>query len=207
MGSGLAKQLNEEGHSVVVIDKNRDQFRRLDAFSGTTIVGSGFDRECLLAANAAGADAFAAVTSGDNSNILCARIAREQYGITNVVARIYDPRRAVIYRRLGIPTVATVTWTVQQAKRWLLPQDDSIGWRDEAENIFLVDRVLPDALAGKRLSELNIGADVRVVGVIRGSTARLDTADMFGQEDDRIAFIVTRAGLKQLDVLLGLEVA
>lgn len=205
VGSGLAKHLNDEGHSVVVIDKNRDQFRRLDAFSGTTIVGSGFDRECLLAANASSADGFAAVTSGDNSNILCARIAREQYGIANVVARIYDPRRAVIYRRLGIPTVATVTWTVQQAKRWLLPQDDSIGWRDEAESIFLVDRILPDRLAGKPLSELNVGGDVRVVGVIRGNAGRLDVSEMFGQEDDRIAFMVTRTGLKTLDSMLGLE--
>jgi trk system potassium uptake protein len=205
VGSGLANQLNDEGHSVVVIDRNRDQFRRLDAFSGTTIVGSGFDRECLLAANASGADGFAAVTSGDNSNILCARIAREQYGITNVVARIYDPRRAVIYRRLGIPTVATVTWTVQQTKRWLLPQDDSIGWRDEAEVLFLVDRILPDHLAGRPLAALKVGADIRVVGLIRGETGRLDTADMFGQEGDRVTFMVTRVGLKELDTLLGLE--
>lgn len=205
VGSGLAKQLNDDGHSVVVIDRNREQFRRLDTFSGTTIVGSGFDRECLLAANAQGADGFAAVTSGDNSNILCARIAREQYGISNVVARIYDPRRAVIYRRLGIPTVATVTWTVQQTKRWLLPQDDSIAWRDEAELLFLVDRVLPDHLAGKPLAALKVGADVRVVGLIRGETGRLDPMEMFGQEGDRLTFMVTRAGLKELDVLLGLE--
>ena len=99
-------------------------------FNGTTVVGSGFDREALDAAGARGAGALAAVTSGDNSNILCARIARENYGIANVVARIYDPRRAVIYQRLGIPTVATVTWTTTQVLRWLSPSDDTVEWRD-----------------------------------------------------------------------------
>ncbi len=206
VGSGLATQLSDEGHSVVVIDKNRDSFRRLDAtFTGTTIVGSGFDRECLLAANAGNAGAFAAVTNGDNSNILCARIAREKYGITNVVARIYDPRRAVIYQRLGIPTVATVTWTTQQVKRWLLPQDDSIGWRDESDSLFLVERILPDHLAGRPLHELNVEHDVAVVGVIRGGNGRLDADKIYGQEDDRLAFMVTSKGLRVLDELLGLE--
>ena len=201
-------QLSDEGHSVVVIDKNRDAFRRLDAsFGGTTIVGSGFDRESLLQANASIAGAFAAVTSGDNSNILCARIAREKYGITNVVARIYDPRRAVIYRRLGIPTVATVTWTTQQTKRWLLPQDDSIGWRDESDSLFLVERILPDHLAGKPLHDLSVGNDIHVVGVIRGGHGRLDADTIFGQEDDRLAIMVTAQGLKDLDALLGLETA
>jgi trk system potassium uptake protein len=206
VGSGLAMQLSDEGHSVVVIDKNKDSFRRLDAtFSGTTIVGSGFDRECLLQANAGGAGAFAAVTNGDNSNILCARIAREKYGITNVVARIYDPRRAVIYQRLGIPTVATVTWTTQQAKRWLLPQDDTIGWRDETDSLFLVERILPDHLAGKPLVNLNVGHDIHVVGVIRANQGRLDAHDIFGQEDDRLAIMVTAKGLHELNALLGLE--
>lgn len=199
-------QLSDEGHSVVVIDKNRDAFRRLDStFGGTTIVGSGFDRESLLQANAGGAGAFAAVTNGDNSNILCARIAREKYRIANVVARIYDPRRAVIYQRLGIPTVATVTWTTQQAKRWLLPQDDSIGWRDETDSIFLVERILPDHLAGKPLAGLNVEHDIHIVGVIRANQGRLDAHEIFGQEDDRLAIMVTAKGLKDLNTLLGLE--
>jgi trk system potassium uptake protein TrkA len=107
VGSDLATQLSEEGHSVAIIDKNREAFRRLGSgFNGSTVVGSGFDRDALFQANASHADAFAAVTNGDNSNILCARIAREKYEITNVVARIYDPRRAVIYQRLGIPDLS-----------------------------------------------------------------------------------------------------
>ena len=130
VGSELAMQLSEEGHSVVVIDKNRDSFRRLTRFSGKTLVGSGFDREILLQADASHADALAAVTSGDNSNILCARIARDNYQIKNVVARIYDPQRAGIYMKLGIPTVATSLWTTKQVKRWIIPSDDAIEWSD-----------------------------------------------------------------------------
>jgi trk system potassium uptake protein TrkA len=204
VGSGLATQLSESGHSIVIIDRNREQFRRLGiGFSGLSIVGSGFDRDCLVQANVADADGFAAVTNGDNSNILCVRIAREKYGITNVVARIYDPRRAMVYQRLGIPTVATVAWTTQQVKRWLLPDDDSIAWKDEQESIFLVERILPDHLAGRPLSELSIGDDIRVVGVIRGSRGRIDTDKIYGQEDDVLSVMVTAQGLKDLDQLLG----
>lgn len=189
----------------MIIDRNKEQFRRLGAgFSGMTIIGSGFDRDCLFQANAAGADAFAAVTNGDNSNILCARIAREKYGITNVVARIYDPRRAVIYQRLGIPTVATVAWTTQQVKRWMLPQDDTIEWRDQSDTLMLVERILPDHLAGRPLSELNGGDDVRVVAVVRGSAGRLDVEHLYGQEDDVLSFMVTKQGLRHLDETLGL---
>jgi len=206
VGSGLATQLSEEGHSVVIIDRNREQFRRLGiGFSGSTIIGSGFDRDCLYQANAANADAFAAVTNGDNSNILCARIAREKYGITNVVARIYDPRRAVVYQRLGIPTVATVAWTTQQVKRWLLPQDDSVAWRDPSDSLFLVERILPDHLAGRPLNEIASGEDVRVVGVVRGSKGRLDTDRIYAQEDDILSIMATAKGLKELDEILGLE--
>lgn len=203
VGSGVALSLEEEGHSVAVIDRNRDQFRRLGTFRGTTIAGSGFDRECLLQARITEADGFAAVTNGDNSNILCARIARELYGIANVVARIYDPRRAVIYRRLGIPTVPTVSWTAQQVRRWLLPQDDTIAWRDEHDALVLIDRLLPDHLAGKPLRDLNRADHVRAVGVIRGSQGRLDTEELFGQEDDRVIFLVTADGQRELDAMLA----
>ena len=119
VGSGLAISLTKEGHSVAIMDKNPRAFRRLKDWEGPRIVGSGFDRDDLEKAGAVGADALAAVTSGDNTNILTVRIARETYLIPNVVARIYDPRRAEIYQRLGIPTVATVTWTIDQVRRRL----------------------------------------------------------------------------------------
>lgn len=195
-------QLAEEGHSVVIIDKNRDAFRRLTHYTGKTLVGSGFDRDTLLQADAANADALAAVTSGDNTNILCARIARDNYQIKSVVARIYDPQRAEIYRKLGIPTVATSLWTTQQVKRWILPHDESIEWSDDAGTLHLVERIVPDRLAGKPLTHFNVGADVRVVGVIRGGQGRIDLDGLFAQEDDVLEFLVTGPGLARLVDLL-----
>ena len=115
VGSTLAREFQNLGHSVAVIDQDREAFRRLGAdFNGLTVAGIGFDRDTLLEAGIERADAFAAVSDGDNSNILAARVARETYGVKNVVARIYDPGRAEIYQRLGIPTVATVLWTTDQ---------------------------------------------------------------------------------------------
>lgn len=203
VGSELAMELSEEGHSVVVIDKNRDNLRRLTHFHGKTIVGSGFDRDVLFQAEATTADALAAVTSGDNTNILCARIARDHYNIKNVVARIYDPARADIYMKLGIPTVATSLWTTQQVKRWMLPSDDAIEWTDTGNTMHLVERIVPDALAGKPITNFNIGENVRLVGLIRGGQGRVDVEGLFAQEDDILEFLVTNDGLKQLHDLLA----
>ena len=148
VGSGLAISLSAEGHSVAILDKSAKAFRRLKEWDGPCIVGSGFDRDDLEKAGALEADALAAVTSGDNTNILTVRIARENYKIPNVVARIYDPRRAEIYQRLGIPTVATVTWTIDQVRRRLLPDEDVGDWSDATGRLTLVDRSLPENWAG-----------------------------------------------------------
>lgn len=202
VGSELATQLSEEGHSVVIIDKNRDSFRRLKRFTGKTLHGSGFERDILVQADARHADALAAVTSGDNSNILCARIARDTYQIKNVVARIYDPQRADIYMKLGIPTVATSLWTTQQVKRWLLPHDNSIEWTDGTGTLHLVERVLPDHLAGRPLAQFHAGSAVRVVGLLRGGMGRVEIDGLFAQEDDVLEFLVTTEGLTELSAML-----
>jgi len=205
VGSELAMQLSDEGNSVVVIDRNRDAFRRLTRFSGQTLTGSGFDRDVLFQADARNADALAAVTSGDNTNILCARIARDNYQIANVVARIYDPKRADIYMKLGIPTVATSLWTTQQVKRWLLPTDDSIEWTDGAGTLHLVERILPDHLAGRPLDQFNRSENVRVVGLIRAGQGRVDLEGLFAQEDDMLEFLVTPSGRAELATMLEKE--
>ena len=200
VGSDLALQLSEDGHHVVVIDRSREAFRRLGAgFNGQKIVGSGFDREVLMAAQAADADAFAAVTNGDNTNSLCARIAMEKYGIRNVVARIYDPQRAVIYKRLGIPTVPTVQWTTSQVKRWIVPNDDSIAWTDDTATLHLVERILPDHLAGRAYTSLELGGGARAVSLVRGGNPRLDVESLYTQEDDIVHFMVPRDGVTALD--------
>jgi trk system potassium uptake protein TrkA len=191
VGSGLANSLAEEGHHVVIIDRSKRAFRRLDAgFVGKMIVGSGFDRDALASAGAHEADALAAVTSGDNSNILCARIARENYQIPNVVARIYDPRRAEIYQRLGIPTVATVTWTIDYVRRWLDPSRSSVSWNDSSGTLRIIEQPLPAEWAGRPLGEIEVPGRIQLVGVTRGGSVRLDARDLVGQDRDLLQLAV-----------------
>src|SRR5690349_20589377 len=166
VGSELAGTLEKSGHTVAVIDKNANAFRRLPAgYAGQRVVGFGFDRDNLEEAGIDHAGALAAVTNGDNSNILVARIARESFGIERVVARIYDPRRAVIYQRLGIPTVATVSWTTDQVMRRLFPETSVTEWTDPTGDVSLVERSLPDSWAGRSLSGLTDGDRFRLVMV------------------------------------------
>ena len=189
---------------MAIVDKNPKAFRRLPAdFKGKAVEGSGFDREALEHAGIATADALAAVTSGDNSNILSARIARETFGIQKVVARIYDPRRAEIYRRLGIPTVATVPWTVDQVKKWLV-QDDWVGaWTDGTGNLMMLDRPLPSALAGSKLSQLEKTGKIRLVAVTRAGKPRLDLDNLVGQDGDLLHLALTPDSLDLLDEMLN----
>jgi trk system potassium uptake protein TrkA len=199
VGSGLAISLSAEGHSVAVLDKVPRAFRRLKEWDGPCIVGSGFDRDDLEKAGALDADALAAVTSGDNTNILTARIARETYKIPNVVARIYDPRRAEVYQRLGIPTVATVTWTIDQVRRRLLPDEDVRDWADPTGRLALVERALPDAWAGRSLGDLEQPGRLSVVAVIRAGEPRLDARELIGQEGDVLHLAVLDDALRELD--------
>jgi trk system potassium uptake protein TrkA len=193
VGSGLAVQLVGQGHTVSIIDKNARAFRRLPPeWPGTSIIGSGFDRDDLDKAGAADAGALAAVTSGDNSNILTARIARENYRISNVVARIYDPRRAEIYQRLGIPTVATVTWTIDQVLHRLLPAAVVGEWTDASGHLVLVERVLPEPWAGKALRDVGMPGKVNLIAVTRAGAPRLDVADLVGQEGDILHLAVLK---------------
>jgi trk system potassium uptake protein TrkA len=199
VGSGLAISLSAEGHSVAVLDKVPRAFRRLKEWDGPCIVGSGFDRDDLEKAGALDADALAAVTSGDNTNILTARIARETYKIPNVVARIYDPRRAEVYQRLGIPTVATVTWTIDQVRRRLLPDEDVRDWADPTGRLALVERALPDAWAGRPLGDLEVPGRLSLVAVVRAGEPRLDARELVGQEGDVLHLAVLDDALRELD--------
>jgi len=202
VGSGLAVSLSAEGHSVAILDKSAKAFRRLKEWDGPCIVGSGFDRDDLEKAGALEADALAAVTSGDNTNILTVRIARENYKIPNVVARIYDPRRAEIYQRLGIPTVATVTWTIDQVRRRLLPDQDVGDWSDATGRLTLVERSLPESWAGRPLSDMEQHGRLSLVSVTRSGVPRLDARDLVGQEGDVLHIAVLDDALLEFDSLL-----
>ena len=199
VGSGLGVSLVADGHTVAIIDKRTDAFRRLpEGWEGQTVTGFGFDRETLEEAGIRKAGAFAAVTNGDNSNILAARIARETYEVESVVARIYDPRRATIYRRLGIPTVATVTWTTDQVLRRLFPERAEVEWSSPAGEITLLERSLPPTWAGRRIAQLEVPGQIKLVGLVRAEEARLAT-DEIGQEGDILHIAVHRGAVDDLE--------
>lgn len=204
VGSELARNLDQAGHSVAVIDKDRRAFQRYlpDDWGGRAVVGFGFDRNHLEQAGVAEAGALAAATGGDNSNILTARIARETYQIPSVVARIQDPRRAVIYERLGIPTVAQVAWTTDQVLRRLFPRQSVVEWADASGGISLVERALPDAWAGHRLARLGRPGRFRVAAVTRAGLARLVGPGLVGQEGDILHILVGREHMDELDARL-----
>jgi trk system potassium uptake protein TrkA len=200
VGSGLAVALERDGHNVAIIDKNPDAFRKYlpEVWSGQRVRGFGFDRDHLEQAGIREAGALAAVTSGDNSNILAARIARETYEIPKVVARIYDPRRAVIYQRLGIPTVATVTWTTDQVMRRLFEDSASTEWAEPTGQVVLVERGLPPSWAGRRLNGVSSGPTFRLVTLTRAGQAQLPTDDLVGQEGDIVHLAVRKDSLDGL---------
>jgi trk system potassium uptake protein TrkA len=185
VGSSIAHTLDESGHSVAVIDQDPESFRKLGpTFTGRTVVGVGFDRDTLREAGIDKADAFVAVSSGDNSNIVSARVARENYGIDRVVARIYDPRRAEIYQRLGIPTVATVRWTADQMLRRILPEAMHEEYRDPSGQILLAEFPVHGGWIGHRVSRLTAETGVRVAFLSRLGEGQLVGPDTVLQEGD-----------------------
>jgi trk system potassium uptake protein TrkA len=204
VGSELALNLEQQGHTVAVVDKDARSFRRLhDGFSGRKVVGFGFDRDHLTEAGIQEAGAFAAVTNGDNSNILCARIARETFGIQDVVARIYDPRRALIYQRLGIPTVATVAWTTDQVMRRLLPAETPHEWIDPSGKVCLVERSIPAGAVGHKLAELEEPGRFWLTSVSRFGAGMIPQPDIVGQDGDILYFMCAVDALGELQARLS----
>ena len=204
VGSTLAETLDAQGHSVAVIDHEASAFRRLPAsFGGRTVTGIGFDREVLTQAGIEGAYAFAAVSSGDNSNIVAARVARETFGVENVVARIYDPRRAEVYQRLGISTVATVRWTSDQMMRRLLPSGADAEWSDASGVLRLAEVHLDPAWIGSLVSRIEAETPARVAFVTRLGEGMLPAPGMLFQEGDLVHVLVRDVDLATVEAALG----
>jgi trk system potassium uptake protein TrkA len=192
VGSTLAHTLEARGHSVAIIDQNTDAFRRLGAdFSGITVTGIGFDRDVLREAGIERADGFAAVSSGDNSNIISARLARETFGVSRVVARIYDAKRAEVYERLGIPTVATVRWTADRMMRHLMPEDGFEVFRDPTSTVSIVEVPLHPEWIGRPLAALEKASGTRAAYVMRFGVGALPSASMVLQDGDQVYMLVT----------------
>ena len=206
VGSGLAAELSAKGHSVAVVDRKPEAFRRLPPdFSGITVPGVGFDRERLKAAGIEHADALAAVTSGDNSNILTARVAREAFGVERVVARIYDTRRAAIYERLGIPTIAAVQWTTDRVLRSLDPAPGDPVWTAPTAGVVLLERAVPRQIAGQPLTDLEAGGLGRIAAVARGGQSMLPEPTMAAQDGDVVWVVVRADQVEDYDRTVGAE--
>lgn len=192
LGSTLAHNLDARGHSVAVIDQNADAFRRLGAeFGGITVTGFGFDRDVLRAAGIERADAFAAVSSGDNSNIISARLAHETFGVSRVVARIYDSRRAQVYERLGIPTVATIRWAADRMVRHLVPEGTVEVFRDPTSVVSIVEAPLHRDWVGRPLKVLEERTGARVAYLMRFGMGTLGTPSTVIQDGDQVFMLVT----------------
>jgi trk system potassium uptake protein TrkA len=192
VGSTLAYSLEARGHSIAVIDSDADAFRRLGAdFSGVTVTGMGFDREVLISAGIDRADAFAAVSSGDNTNIISARVARETFGVKRVVARIYDAKRAEVYERLGIPTVATVRWTADRMMRHLIPDAQTELWRDPTSSISMIEVPINADWVGRKVTVLEDATGGRIAYLMRFGLGMLPTVSTVLQEGDQVFMLVT----------------
>ncbi len=203
VGSTLARELCANGNTVAVVDRKADAFLRLgDDFSGQTIVGIGFDPDILIAAGIERASALAAVTNGDNSNIMIARVARERFAVQSVVARIYDPKRSEIYERLGIATVATVKWTAERIMRRIVADRPAVEWTDPSAEMVLVERIVGDAWVGERSSVLD-GGPAKVVGLRRYGKAMLASDDVLVQQGDVLYLAVMNAEIASLDTFLA----
>jgi trk system potassium uptake protein len=203
-GSTLAQMVEGRGHTVAVVDQNPDAFRRLGSgFEGRRVVGVGFDRDTLLEAGINDAYAFAAVSSGDNSNILAARVARETFGVSKVVARIYDPGRAEVYQRLGIPTVATVRWTADQMVRRLLPVGATPEFRDASGALVLAEVQVHLGWVGRRMAAIEEAARVRVAFLTRLGEGVVPGADTVYQEGDLVHLVVREEDLADAQTTLG----
>jgi trk system potassium uptake protein TrkA len=206
IGSRLATTLEAEGHSVAIVDREKESFRRLpERFTGRAVLGNVISQSVLEQADIAEAGAVAAVTSGDNSNIVAARIARETYGIASVVARIKDPKRAAIYQRLGIPTVATVTWTTDQVARRLLPTRSATDWTHPDGKLHLVEREVTTPWIGQDLGSLcerDPAAGIKLVAVTRAGAGSLAAPGMIAEAGDLLHLLVRADAEPVLEQLL-----
>lgn len=194
VGTSLASALERLDHEVSVIDRSQEAFRRLGTeFHGRQVVGTGFHQNVLIEAGIRRAGAFAAVSSGDNSNIISARVAREKFGVEQVVARIYDHKRAAVYERLGIPTVATVPWTTDRFMRILLPEAVASSWRDPSGSVALLQLPYHEDWIGRTVDELQHATGSRVAFLMRFGSSVLPELKTVLQAND-VVYVVARSG-------------
>jgi len=205
MGSGLALTMSQRGHTVAVVDKDRTNFERLGpSFKGEVIEGIGFDREVLLAAHIEKADGLAALTASDDVNVVIGRVASQVFRVPRVVARLYDPRKANIYGRLGLHTISPTIWGINQAAEILCysPLDAILNLGSGEVNV--VTSEIPPLLVGQTVSELTVRGEIHVVAISRGGRVFLPTLGTEFSWGDIVYLVVLAKSTDRLRALLGL---
>ena len=205
VGEQLARLLTDEGHQISVIDFDASALERLGPnFKGQRIVGVGFDRTVLVKAGIEQADAFAAASSSDNANILAARIAHNIFHVPRVVARLFDPQRAEIYRRLGMLTISSTTWGAERIRELLTSAEiDPILSLGSGE-VSLVNIDVPGQLVGRMVKDLMIPNEILVVAITRQGEAFIPTYGSQFQDGDIIHVAILATSLERFKTLLGL---
>ncbi|HOG45259.1 MAG TPA: TrkA family potassium uptake protein [Anaerolineae bacterium] len=205
VGARVSSQLSLAGHDVAVIDRDPEAFLRLSpTFKGETIEGVGFDRTVLIRAGIERADGFASVTNGDNTNIVSARTARYVFRVPMVVTRIYDPRRAEIYRRLGIPTISPTDWGATAIAEMLLHPGLATSLTMGHGEVTLVEYVVSEYVSGHAVDELSFPGEMMVAGLVRGGRATLPTPGTRLQLGDTLYISVQTASRGRLQQMLRL---
>lgn len=203
-GSAIAAALVQRGHGVTVVDREPSAFERLGpGFRGATLAGEGLDREVLLAAGIDKVDGLAAVTASDEVNVVAGRVARQIFHVPKVVARLYDPRKAEIYRRLGLQTISPLEWGVNRIVEllcyWRLESHASLG----SGEVDLVDAEIPSLLHGRTVQDLTVPGEVHVVALSRKGKTSLASLATELQEGDTAHLALLSTSSERLKGLLG----
>ena len=204
LGAGLAEALSRRNIEVSLVDRDAAAFERLGpSFPGNTVTGGGFDREVLLRAGIESADALAALTASDEVNIVAARLARVIFRVPRVAARLYDPRKAEVYLRLGLPVISHVTWGVSRIIELLcysrLEAIKSLG----SGEVDIVEAEVPQLLVGQTVHDLTLLGEIHVVALTRRGKTVLPTLGTEFQQGDLVHLAVVAASSERLKTMLG----
>ncbi len=206
VGSRLARTLSREGHDVVVIDRHAESFKNLGSgFNGTTVVGTGIDEDVLRKAGIEQADAMAAVTSNDNTNIMAAQVAKEIFGVPRVMARIFDPDREYVYHEFGLETISPTAVGVERIKNALLADGCQrqmlLGSEGEVQ---IVEIIVPAEAAGRKVTEVEMEGKCVIGAVVRHGRAKVPFPDFELQVGDRVLATVRTDHLRRVRELFEL---
>lgn len=206
IGSQVSRLLSEQGHEVTIIDHDANSEGRLGSnFKGRIIKGLGFDRNILMQAGIEQAEAFVSASQSDNANIVAARIARNIFHVPRVVARLYDPRRAEIYQRLGLTTISSTNWGAERIFQVLTHTDIDVWNTFGSGEVALVHVELPPQLTGRSVMQLNVPGEIMVVAITRNDHAFVPATGTEFHEGDLVHLVVLSSAMDRLEELLGME--